>query len=91
VSLCSLAAVPVGEGAGDVETGADDARVPGEPRLPQPAMTTASTTASAAAAAMIPRRLRLRAERPPGRSPGLMPAIAVLPSGKEAAAEFITA
>ena len=64
---CGLVAVPVGEGAGDVETGADGDRVLGEPRPPQPAMT-ASTTASAAATAMISRRLRrgARSDRPGG-------------------------
>ena len=82
--LVSLAAGPVGEGVGDVEAGAGDAWVSGEPRLPQRVMTTANTTASAAAAAISARRLRRRAERPPGGSPGLMPATAVLPSGKEA-------
>jgi hypothetical protein len=90
VSLCSLLAEPAGEGAGDAEEGAGDARVPGEPWLPQPAMTTASTAVSAAAAAMSARRLRRREGRPPEGSPGLMPVIAVLPSGKEAA-DCITA
>ena len=85
VSLCGIAAEPVGEGAGDVETGAGGAWAFWEPRV-QPTTTAASTTTRAAAAAMMFRRLCRRVGRSLVGLLGLMPAIAVLPSGKDAAA-----
>ena len=86
---CGLVAVPVGEGAGDVETGADGDRVLGEPRLP-PGHDGEHDGQRGRDSDDLPAPAPARGATP-GRSPGLMPAIAVLPSGKEAAADCITA
>src|ERR1035441_2942519 len=71
-----------GAGGGGTKTGTGGALVFGEP-WPQPTAATASTTAKAAAAAVTFRRLGRRTGRWPRGLSGLMPAIAVLPSGKD--------